>query len=42
IILASVLFAAGGMWIAKRVSRPLEDESKRQVTLVRVLGEPIQ
>ncbi|NMV11690.1 SoxR reducing system RseC family protein, partial [Vibrio parahaemolyticus] len=42
IILASVLFAAGGMWIAKRVSRPLEDEAKRQVTLVRVLGEPIQ
>ncbi|HHF3093374.1 TPA: SoxR reducing system RseC family protein [Vibrio diabolicus] len=42
IILSSVLFAAGGMWIAKHVSRPLEDESKRQVTLVRVLGEPIQ
>ncbi|MGI9920079.1 SoxR reducing system RseC family protein [Vibrio owensii] len=41
-ILASVLFAAGGMWLAKRVSRPLEDESKRQVTLIRVLGEPIQ
>ncbi|MGR5237257.1 SoxR reducing system RseC family protein [Vibrio alfacsensis] len=40
-ILTSVLFAAGGMWIAKRVSRPLEDESKRQVTLIRVLGEPI-
>jgi len=41
-ILSSVLFAAGGMWLAKRVSRPLEDESKRQVTLIRVLGEPIQ
>ena len=41
-ILASVLFTAGGMWLAKRVSRPLEDESKRQVTLIRVLGEPIQ
>ncbi|EKM22459.1 SoxR reducing system RseC family protein [Vibrio sp. HENC-03] len=41
-ILASILFAAGGMWLAKRVSRPLEDESKRQVTLIRVLGEPIQ
>ncbi|MDF4802448.1 transcriptional regulator, partial [Vibrio parahaemolyticus] len=23
-------------------SKPLEDESKRQVTLIRVLGEPIQ
>ncbi|PFG55312.1 RseC/MucC-like positive regulator of sigma(E) [Vibrio sp. ES.051] len=42
IIVTSILFAVGGMWIAKRVSAPLEDESKRQVTLVRVLGEPIQ
>ncbi|EGR1557354.1 SoxR reducing system RseC family protein [Vibrio parahaemolyticus] len=42
VILASVLFAAGGMWFAKRLSKPLEDESKRQVTLIRVLGEPIQ
>ncbi|TBT03764.1 transcriptional regulator, partial [Vibrio parahaemolyticus] len=24
------------------LSKPLEDESKRQVTLIRVLGEPIQ
>ncbi|MDG2677259.1 transcriptional regulator, partial [Vibrio parahaemolyticus] len=32
----------GGMWFAKRLSKPLEDESKRQVTLIRVLGEPIQ
>lgn len=39
VILASVLFAAGGMWFAKRLSKPLEDESKRQVTLIRVLGE---
>ncbi|WP_321463854.1 SoxR reducing system RseC family protein [uncultured Vibrio sp.] len=42
IILSSVLFATGGVWLAKRVSKPLEDESQRQVTLVRVLGEPIQ
>ncbi len=42
IILSSVLFSAGGVWLAKRVSKPLEDESQRQVTLVRVLGEPIQ
>ncbi|MGR5134173.1 SoxR reducing system RseC family protein [Vibrio alfacsensis] len=42
IILTSALFAAGGMFVAKRVSRPLEDASKQQVTLIRVLGEPIQ
>nr|WP_319555240.1 SoxR reducing system RseC family protein [uncultured Vibrio sp.] len=42
IIISSVLFATGGVWLAKRVSKPLEDESQRQVTLVRVLGEPIQ
>ncbi len=42
VILTSVLFAAGGVWLAKRISKPLEDESERQVTLVRVLGEPIQ
>lgn len=42
IILTSALFAAAGAWLAKRISRPLEDESKRQVTLIRVLGEPIQ
>ncbi len=42
VIVTSVLFTAGGMWLAKRISKPLEDESERQVTLVRVLGEPIQ
>ncbi|MGR5410555.1 SoxR reducing system RseC family protein [Vibrio sp. PNB22_4_2] len=42
IIITSVLFAAGGMFVAKCVSRPLEDASKQQVTLIRVLGEPIQ
>lgn len=42
IILSSGLLAAGGVWLAKRISRPLEDKSRRQVTLVRVLGEPIQ
>ncbi len=41
IILSSLFFAAAGIWIAKRVSRPLEEESKHQVTLIRVLGEPI-
>lgn len=41
IILASVMFAAAGVWLAKLVSRPLEDESERQVTLIRVLGDPI-
>lgn len=42
IILTSALFTAGGMFVAKRISRPLEEASKQQVTLIRILGEPIQ
>ncbi|MDF2154117.1 SoxR reducing system RseC family protein [Vibrio sp. CAU 1672] len=42
IILTSVVFAALGVGIAKRVSRPLEDASRRQVTLIRVLGAAIR
>ncbi len=41
IILTSVLFSTAGVWLAKRISKPLENESQRQVTLIRVLGEPI-
>ncbi|WP_423839865.1 SoxR reducing system RseC family protein [Vibrio mytili] len=41
VILSSFVFAAGGVWIAKRLSRPLEAQSKQQVTLIRILGEPI-
>ncbi|AXY00303.1 transcriptional regulator [Vibrio alfacsensis] len=42
VILTSALFVVGGMYVAKRVSRPLEEASKKQVTLIRILGEPIQ
>ncbi|MCW8333677.1 SoxR reducing system RseC family protein [Vibrio sp. SCSIO 43135] len=41
VILSSVLFAWGGFTIAKRLATKLEQASKQQVILLRVLGKPL-
>ncbi|NVD07497.1 transcriptional regulator [Vibrio sp. JPW-9-11-11] len=41
VIAVSILATLGGIWLAKRLSYQLEQRSSQQVTLLRVLGEPI-
>lgn len=41
IILTSALATVGGIYLAKRLSFRLEQQSSQQVILLRVLGEPI-
>jgi len=41
VILSSVLATAAGIYLAKRLSARLEQQSSQQVILLRILGEPI-
>ncbi|QMV13285.1 SoxR reducing system RseC family protein [Vibrio spartinae] len=41
VIACTVLFTAGGVWIAKILARRMEKLSLEEVVLLRVLGEPI-
>lgn len=41
VILCSAIFTVAGIFIAKRLAANLEQQSSHQVTLLRVLGEPI-
>lgn len=41
VILTSGLFAYAGLWLAKRLSKPIAEQSLQEVILIRVLGEPI-
>ncbi|MCE7576591.1 SoxR reducing system RseC family protein [Aliivibrio fischeri] len=40
-IVVSVLFALGGYQLAKRLSHHIEQKTEQQVSLLRVLGEPV-
>ena len=41
VILSAAIFTAGGIALAKRLAKPMEDKSKQQVVLIRILGEPL-
>ncbi|MDN3699087.1 SoxR reducing system RseC family protein [Vibrio cortegadensis] len=41
VILTSALFAYAGLWLSKRLSKPIAEQSQQEVILIRVLGEPI-
>lgn len=41
VILSSAIFTVAGIYLAKRLAARLESQSSQQVTLIRVLGEPI-
>ena len=41
VILSAALFTAGGIALAKRLAKPMEDKSKQEVVLIRILGEPL-
>ncbi|PMG10733.1 transcriptional regulator [Vibrio splendidus] len=41
VILSAALFAAGGIALAKRLAKPMEDKSKQEVVLIRILGESL-
>jgi sigma-E factor negative regulatory protein RseC len=41
VILSSAIFTVMGIYLAKRLATRLESQSTQQVTLIRVLGEPI-
>ncbi|PMH43852.1 transcriptional regulator [Vibrio sp. 10N.286.49.B3] len=38
VILTSVLFAGGGVWLAKKLSQTIEQKSAQQVVLIRILS----
>ncbi|MBW3694090.1 transcriptional regulator [Vibrio sp. T187] len=40
-ILSAALCTVAGIWLAKRLAKPMEEQSQQQVVLVRVLGEPL-
>ncbi|SJN53082.1 SoxR reducing system RseC family protein [Vibrio ruber] len=41
VIACTILFTAGGVWLAKILARRMEQVSLEEVVLLRVLGEPI-
>lgn len=41
VILCAALFTAGGIALAKRLAKPMEDKSKQEVVLIRILGESL-
>ncbi|NOJ14867.1 MULTISPECIES: SoxR reducing system RseC family protein [Vibrio] len=41
VILSAALFTAGGIALAKLLAKPMEDKSKQEVVLIRILGEPL-
>ncbi|MEZ9069843.1 SoxR reducing system RseC family protein [Vibrio splendidus] len=41
VILSAALFTACGIALAKRLAKPMEDKSKQEVVLIRILGEPL-
>jgi sigma-E factor negative regulatory protein RseC len=41
VILSASLFTAAGIALAKRLAKPMEDKSKQEVVLIRIIGEPL-
>ncbi len=41
VILTAALFTAGGIGLAKRLAKPMEDKSKQEVVLIRILGKSL-
>ena len=41
VILCAALFTTAGIALAKRLAKPMEDKSKQEVVLIRILGESL-